>query len=153
PSVLIEDAAKYFQLKQSSPYMLLTCEIDDKLKEDLPPNYYELDLKDRLYQVRSEFQSITHLDFSARVQTVSKDQNKVYWELLQEMKKQSGAGMLVNTSFNVRGEPIVNTPLDAYRCFMNTDMDILVMNNFIFIKEIQPDWENKSKWNQQFKKD
>ncbi len=69
------------------------------------------------------------------------------------MKQQNGAGMLVNTSFNVRGEPIVNTPEDAYRCFMNTDMDTLVINNFIFVKEMQPEWKNKSKWDQTFKSD
>ena len=137
PSVLAEDANQFFDLKQASPYMLQTVGIKDNLKHQLPANFYEIPLIERLYQPRSELQAITHLDFSARVQTVSKADNPKYWNLLTCFKEISGKGILVNTSFNVRGEPIVCTPEDAIICFMNTDMDILVVEDYLYIKEGQ----------------
>ena len=96
---------------------------------------------------------MTHLDYSARIQTVHKETNERYWELINAFKQQTGYGLVVNTSFNVRGEPIVCTPYDAYRCFMSTDMDCLVINDFVFYKTEQPDWENKDKWMVKFKMD
>ena len=108
---------------------------------------------DRLYTERSVLQSITHLDFSARVQTVHKETNLKYWELIKAFKKITGYGLVVNTSFNVRGEPIVCTPYDAYRCFMSTEMDYLVINNFVYNKTDQNDWRNKDKWMVKFKMD
>lgn len=153
PSVLDEDAAQYFDLKQASPYMLLTAQVNKAVRSEIPPNYSFLNMKERLYVERSKLQAITHLDFSARVQTVAKEQNPLFHQLLSAVKKETGIGILVNTSFNVRGEPIVNTPEDAYRCFMSTEMDILVLNNFIFIKEDQANWQNKEFWKREFKKD
>jgi carbamoyltransferase len=108
---------------------------------------------ERLYFKRSDLQSITHLDFSARIQTVHKETNPKYWELIKAFKQQTGYGLLVNTSFNVRGEPIVCTPHDAYRCFMSTEMDYLVVNNFLYKKVEQPDWQNREKWLVKFKMD
>tara|TARA_B100000795_G_C22665898_1_gene385964 strand:- start:123 stop:914 length:792 start_codon:yes stop_codon:yes gene_type:complete len=153
PSVLNEDTKFFFDLDFPSPYMLLVAPIKMEKRKKLPNNYFELPLWKRLYFERSEVQSITHLDFSARVQTVHKETNLRYWELINEFKNQTGYGLVVNTSFNVRGEPIVCTPKDAYRCFMSTEMDYLVINDFVYCKTEQPDWENKEKWIVKFKKD
>ena len=119
----------------------------------MPKNYYDLPLWERLYFERSDVQSITHLDFSARIQTVHKETNKRYWELINAFKQKTGYGLVVNTSFNVRGEPIVSTPHDAYRCFMSTEMDYLVLGDFVFEKTEQPDHENREKWRVSFAKD
>lgn len=153
PSVLAEDAGLFFELGESSPYMLVVAPVKQERRKAIPANYQELPLWDRLYFQRSDIQSVTHLDFSARIQTVHKKTNERYWELLNEFKNQTGAGLLVNTSFNVRGEPIVCTPHDAYRCFMSTEMDYLVINNFVYCKTEQPDWQNKDKWKVSFKED
>lgn len=153
PSVLYEDTQDYFNLDTTSPYMLLIAEVKNERRKLLPENYYELPLWDRLYCQRSDLQSITHLDFSARIQTVHRDTNERYWKLINAFKRITGYGLLVNTSFNVRGEPIVCTPHDAYRCFMSTEMDYLVINDYIFNKTDQPDWENKEKWLVKFKAD
>lgn len=112
-----------------------------------------MSLWDKLYHLRSDVPSITHLDYSARVQTVHKETNKRYWELINAFKKRTDYGLVVNTSFNVRGEPIVCTPFDAYRCFMSTEMDYLVINDFVYKKTDQPDWENRDKWRVKFKED
>lgn len=153
PSVLIENSKDFFDLDTASPYMLLVAPVNEKRREKLPSNYYDLPLWERLYHKRSDVQSITHLDFSARIQTVHKETNPRYWELINEFKNQTGYGILVNTSFNVRGEPIVCTPQDAYRCFMSTEMDYLVINDFVYCKTEQPDWQNKEKWMVKFKMD
>jgi carbamoyltransferase len=153
PSVLAEDVSEYFELNEPSPYMLLVAPVAEKRRKDIPSNYHDLGLWERLYHQRSDIQSITHLDFSARVQTVHKDTNPRYYGLIEAFKAQTGYGLVVNTSFNVRGEPIVCTPDDAFRCFMSTDMDVLVINEFIFFKEEQLDWENKEKWKREFKLD
>ena len=133
--------------------MLLVAPIKEERRKKLPDNYFELPLWERLYFERSDVQSITHLDFSARVQTVHRETNTRYWELINAFKKKTGYGLVVNTSFNVRGEPIVCTPYDAYRCFMSTEMDYLVINDFVYCKIEQPDWENKEKWRIKFKMD
>ena len=107
----------------------------------------------KLYHQRSDIQAVTHVDGSARIQTVDKKTNPKYWQLINAFKAKTGYGLLVNTSFNVRGEPIVCSPSDAYQCFMHTDMDYLVINNFLYSKTEQSDWENKEKWRIKFKKD
>ena len=132
--------------------MLLVAPEKERRKQ-LPTDFYSKDLWERLYIERSDVQSITHLDFSARIQTVHKETNPKYWNLIKEFKKQTGYGLVVNTSFNVRGEPIVCSPYDAYRCFMSTEMDYLVINNFIYCKKSQPDWDNREKWKVKFKMD
>lgn len=153
PSVLAEKAAEYFDLETESPYMLLVAPVSERRRKQIPANYNELPLWDRLYCERSDVQSVTHLDFSARVQTVHKETNPRYWELIKAFDQQTDYGLVVNTSFNVRGEPIVCTPYDAYRCFMSTDMDYLVIGDFVYCKTEQPDWQNKEKWMVKFKMD
>lgn len=153
PSVLEEDASEYFDLKSKSPYMLLVAPVLEKYRTDLPVNYNSLPMMDQLKTERSKLQPITHIDFSARIQSVSKKTNPRYWELINAFKQKSGIGMVVNTSFNVRGEPIVCTPDDAFRCFMSTEMDFLVIENYVFTKTAQIDFENKEKWRIAFAKD
>lgn len=150
PAVPIEDVSEYFNLEIASPYMLLVDEVNPKKRLSIPNNYNELPLFERLYTPRSIIQSITHIDFSARVQTVHPETNLLFYDLLKAFKRNRGSGVLINTSFNVRGEPVVCDPNDAYRCFMQTDMDVLVMGSHYFIKEHQPDYENKEKWNTAF---
>jgi len=151
PSVLEEDNNTYFQLNAPSPYMLLVADVQKDIRKQLPDNYESLDLMDKLYTQRSIVPAITHCDFSARIQTVNKETNPKYHKLISEFKKLSNTGLIVNTSFNVRGEPIVCTPDDAYRCFMNTEMDILVMDNLVFHKQDQH--INQTKFQQNFKPD
>lgn len=153
PSVLAEHAADYFDLNIDTPYMLVVAPVKNDRRNNLPENYYELPLWDRLYYNRSDVQSVTHLDFSARIQTVHKSTNPRYWQLIDEFRKLTGYSLVVNTSFNVRGEPIVCTPHDAYRCFMSTEMDYLVVGDFVYKKTEQPDWQNKEKWMVTFKMD
>lgn len=153
PAVLVEENSKFFELDCPSPYMLLVADVVKSRRKDLPENYYELPFWERLYFTRSDVQSITHLDFSARVQTVHKETNFRFWNLLNKFNEKTGFGILVNTSFNVRGEPIVCTPEDAYRCFMRTEMDYLVVGNFLFAKTEQPNWKEKQNWKEEFKLD
>ncbi len=153
PSVLMEDIEEYFDMKVASPYMLLVAPVTEDRRNPLPENYNEMPLWDKLYYQRSDIQAITHLDFSARIQTVHKDTNPRYWELINAFKARTGYGLVVNTSFNVRGEPIVCTPYDAYKCFMSTEMDYLVINDFLYCKTEQPDWNNKEKWTLTFEMD
>jgi carbamoyltransferase len=153
PSVLIESSKEFFDLPIASPYMLLIADVNEERRKKLPDNYQDLDLWEKLYYERSDVQCITHLDFSARIQTVHKETNPRYWQLINTFKEKTGYGIVVNTSFNVRGEPIVCTPADAYKCFMRTEMDYLVVNDFILKKTDQPDWENREKWMEKFKLD
>ena len=153
PLVLKEDAHRYFDLHVESPYMLLVAPLKKELCAELPENYYDLSIMERLHIKRSDFQAITHVDFSARIQTVSNERNTKLTGLLLAYKERTGTSLLVNTSFNVRGEPIVCTPYDAYRCFMSTEMDVLVINNFVYFKEEQPNWMDKSQWEVNFKLD
>ncbi len=146
PSVLAEDVSDYFELDCHSPYMLMVAPVRSERLKDLPDNYQELDLFERLYHVRSDIPAVTHVDNSARIQTVHKETNPRYWHLINAFKKKTGCGLLVNTSFNVRGEPIVCSPDDAYKCFMRTEMDVLVMGDFLFRKEDQPEWNQTGDW-------
>src|SRR5580704_609846 len=135
PSVLEEDIAEYFDLDRPSPYMLLVAPIREDKKIPLPDRYHDKPLYERLHFLLSDLPAITHIDYSARVQSVSRETNPRYWELIHEFKKQTGYGVIVNTSFNVRGEPIVCCPDDAYRCFRRTDMDFLVVGNYVLNKK------------------
>lgn len=150
PSVLAEDNTDYFDLNVSSPYMLMVAKVKGSKLKSLPENYFKLPLLERLYIERSQVPAITHIDLSARVQTVHRETNERYWKLIDAFKKISGIGLIVNTSFNVRGEPIVCTPDDAYRCFMRTEMDYLVINDFVFKKEDQPQWDKTDNWQEDF---
>jgi carbamoyltransferase len=153
PSVLAHKAADYFEIEHDSPYMLIVAPVKEDRRKQLPDNYHSLSLWDRLYHERSDIQSVTHLDFSARIQTVHPETNPRYHSLISAFERQTGYGLVVNTSFNVRGEPIVCTPYDSYRCFMSTEMDYLVVGDFVYCKTEQPDWENREKWMVKFKMD
>ena len=137
PSVLEEDYENFFEGNILSPYMLMVKKIKSKHKIITPNDYDKLNFWDRLYTHRSKLQSITHVDFSSRIQTVNKRTNLKFWTLINDFKIITGVGVLINTSFNVRGEPIVNNPEDAFRCFMNTEMDYLIINNFMYSKNNQ----------------
>lgn len=134
PSVLVDDVYKYFNLNEPSPYMLTVAKVNAFPEADLPDTYHTMPYMEKLYTKRSSLQAITHVDFSARIQTVAEDVNPEYHALLKAFKRITGCSVLVNTSFNVRGEPIVCTPQDAYDCFMNTGMDYLVIGNWLFDK-------------------
>jgi carbamoyltransferase len=153
PSVLEEDIGEYFDLDRESPYMLLVAPIREDRQIPLPAGYHERPLYERLYFLRSDLPSITHVDYSARIQSVSHETNPRYWDLINEFKKLTGYGVIVNTSFNVRGEPIVCTPDDAYRCFMRTEMDFLVMGNYILDKREQAALPDTGDWRTEFKLD
>lgn len=146
PSVAIEDVSSYFDLKKPSPYMLLIADVVEKIKKPLPNGFHSLTWKDKLYHLRSEIPAVTHIDYSSRIQTVHRETNPAYWDLIRRFKDRTGCGVIVNTSFNVRGEPIVCTPKDAYKCFMRTDMDYLVISKFLFDKKKQPEWHEKIDW-------
>ena len=150
PVVLSEDTQEYFDIDKPSPYMLLIADVKENRRNSLPENYQQLSWKDKLYYIRSDIPAITHLDYSARLQTAHKDTNSPYWEVINAFKKKTGYGVVVNTSFNVRGEPIVCTPEDAYKCFMRTDMDYLVMGKFLFDKKDQPEWHEKKDWKEEY---
>jgi carbamoyltransferase len=139
PTVLAERVSEYFELDRESPYMLLVAPV--KQKRCLPfKREPGTDLTKVVRQVRSDIPAVTHIDYSARIQTIQRDDHHAYYDLIAAFEKATGYGVIVNTSFNVRGEPIICTPHDAYRCFMRTEMDVLVLENFILLKEQQPLW-------------
>jgi carbamoyltransferase len=146
PVLKAESANKYFKLPQNANYMEWIVELQDEFKISLPTNFAQLSLKEKLDTPRSPFQAVVHTDYTARPQTVTNETNPKLYQLLDEVEKVSGHPILVNTSFNVRGEPIVCSAYDAYSCFMQTDIDILVINNYIFFKE-----EQSEKFKEQFK--
>ncbi|MBN8825806.1 MULTISPECIES: carbamoyltransferase [unclassified Spirosoma] len=150
PSVLAEDCAEYFDYDGISPYMLLVHPVAQKRRTPVPADYASFPLREKLYYQRSDLPSITHIDYSARIQTVHKDTNPRYYQLIDAFKQLTGYGVIVNTSFNVRGEPIVSTPDDAYRCFMRTEMDYLVVGNYLFDKRQQPEWQDTDNWKEEF---
>ena len=155
PSVLVEDAEIYFDLQTESPYMLLVAQVQKERCN--PPPYKERGMGDdvfaRLYHLRSDIPAVTHVDYSARIQTVDRQTNERYWQLINTFKQKTGYGLLVNTSFNVRGEPIVCTPEEAYRCFMRTEMDWLVIGNHLFNKKDQLEWQEKDDWQEAYQLD
>ena len=137
PSVLIEDLNEWFDMSTESPYMLLVADINTKRKINISKNEENLFGIEKLNVKRSEIPAVTHVDYSARIQTVSKLKNKHYYDLILKFKEKTGCPVIINTSFNVRGEPIVNSPTDAFRCFMGTELDYLILGNFILDKKKQ----------------
>ena len=137
PSVLREDVAEWFELDRDSPYMLLVADVRSERRRAMTPEERALFGIDKLNVPRSEIPAVTHVDYSARVQTVHDQTNPLYHALLSAFKARSGCPVLVNTSFNVRGEPIVCTPEDALRCFMGTEIEIIVVGNCFLRKEHQ----------------
>ena len=150
PAVLAEDAPRYFDIHTRSPYMLLVRPVQHDLRKPLPADYPQFGIREKLYHERSSLPAITHVDFSARVQTVHRETNPRFHALISAFKARTGVGVLVNTSFNVRGEPIVCTPEDAYRCFMRTEMDALVVGDHLFLKPEQPAWQRTDNWKEEF---
>jgi len=150
PSCLEERIGKYFELDEPSPYMLLVAKVREERR--IPPvgDEGEIDIRERVNRARSDIPAITHLDYSARVQSVSHATNSRYHDLIAAFEKKTGEAVIINTSFNVRGEPIVCTPEDAYRCFMRTEMDYLVLGPFLLTKTDQPNWQEKDSWKEEF---
>ena len=153
PSVLEEDVETQFELNTISPYMLLVAPLKKELCKEMTENEKKLFGIEKLNIPRSSLPAVTHVDYSARVQTVSKKTNPRYHKLISTFKNKTGCPTIVNTSFNVRGEPIVCTPQDAYRCFMRTEMDVLVLQNIILFKQDQPKIQKDETWMQEFELD
>ena len=137
PSVLREDLEEWFDISCESPYMLLVADVQKRHRYEISPEDEALFGIDKLNVIRSKIPAVTHVDYSARVQTVTAETNQIYYSLLQAFKKITGCPVLVNTSFNVRGEPIVCTPKDAFHCFMGTELDLLVLGNTLLWKDEQ----------------
>lgn len=153
PSVLEEDVSNQFEMNAKSPYMLLVAPVKKELCKQMTDEEDKLFGIEKLNIPRSSLPAITHVDYSARVQTVSAKTNPRYYNLISSFKRRTGCPTIVNTSFNVRGEPIVCTPQDAYRCFMRTEMDVLVLQNQILFKNEQPKAEKDETWMQEFELD
>jgi len=152
PAVLEEKASEYFDIDGPSPYMLLVAKVQNKRR--LPQASIDgMPMLERLKAKRSDIPAITHLDYSARIQTVNKKDKPDFHEIILEFEKLTGCAVVVNTSFNVRGEPIVCTPEDAYRCFMRTEIDVLVIEDYILFKEEQPPWREKGDWRSELELD
>ncbi|NKC01524.1 MAG: hypothetical protein GKR90_23910 [Pseudomonadales bacterium] len=153
PSVLAEKVGQYFEHETTSPYMTMVANVRPSLRIAPQDDAKRLFGIEKLNVPRSTIPAITHLDYSARIQTVHADTNPRYHALLTAFQKRTGCGVLVNTSFNVRGEPIVCTPEDAYRCFMRTEMDYLVIENCLLDKKAQPVWQGDDAWQDEFEAD
>jgi len=153
PSVLEEKVAEWFEMDNESPYMLLVAEV----KKEKQRTMNEADSKlwgiEKLNVIRSSIPAVTHIDYSARVQTVNKDTNPLYYGLIERFFQKTGCPVIVNTSFNVRGEPIVESPLDAYRCFMRTEIDVLAIGNYLLLKEEQPEFHDDIDWKNRYELD
>jgi len=148
-TVIEEKVSEYFNIDRPSPYMLLVTNVQDR--RCIPqPSSNNGNMMQRLKFKRSDIPAITHLDYSSRVQTLNRDHKPDFYDVIAEFEKRTGCAVVVNTSFNVRGEPIVCTPEDAYRCFMRTEMDVLVMEDFILFKEDQSPWEDEKEWRNKF---
>ncbi|MDE5076092.1 MAG: hypothetical protein O4749_08575, partial [Trichodesmium sp. St5_bin2_1] len=153
PSVLAERVSDYFDIEHSSPYMLLVAPVQEGLLIPMTEEQRQLFGIEKLNVPRSEIPAITHVDYSARIQTIHQETNPRYHDLITHFEKLTKCGVIVNTSFNVRGEPIVCTPEDAYRCFMRTEMDYLVVENFLMAKTEQIPWEKDESWKEEFELD
>jgi carbamoyltransferase len=153
PAVMREKVSDYFEIDCDSPYMLLVAPVAKKRRVEMTSDQQKLFGIAKLNISRSDIPAVTHVDYSARIQTVDKEQHPGFYRLLEAFNRKTGCPVLVNTSFNVRGEPIVCEPEDAYTCFMRTEMDCLVINNFVMLKEEQPKWQDKEDWQQKFELD
>ncbi len=153
PSVLAEKVNDWFDLTKESPYMLLVAPVKKEKQHLMTDAQEKLFGIDKLNISRSDIPAVTHVDYSARIQTVNENTDIKYYSLIKTFDKNSGCPVIVNTSFNVRGEPPVCTPEDAYRCFMRTDMDYLVLGDFILNKKMQPDFSSDDGWKEEFELD
>jgi carbamoyltransferase len=153
PSVLAEQVSECFEIDRSSPYMLLVAPVKEGLRRRMTDEQQKLFGIEKLNVPRSTLPAITHVDYTARIQTVHEKTNPRYHALLEHFRNRTECPVLVNTSFNVRGEPIVCTPEDAYRCFMRTEMDYLVLENYLLAKPEQPAWGRDDSWKDEFELD
>ena len=149
PTCLSERVSDYFELDRPSPYMLLVAPVQEgrRLPTTRTP---DKPIREWVNEARSDVPAITHVDYSARVQTVDRESNPAYYDIIKAFEERTGHGIIINTSFNVRGEPIVCTPEDAYRCFMRTQMDVLVLGSFLLHKEQQPVWSEDKDWREDY---
>jgi len=150
PSVLRERAGDYFEIDGESPYMLIVAPVREDRRIPMSEEQEDLFGIEKLNVARSDLPAITHVDYSARVQTITAETNPAYHAVVSEFERLTGCAVVVNTSFNVRGEPIVCTPEDAYRCFMRTDIDHLVLGPFLLAKTDQPEWKEEGDWRDEF---
>jgi carbamoyltransferase len=150
PSVLFEKVSDYFEIDKKSPYMLLVADVKKERRIKMTDKEESLWGIEKLNVVRSDIPAITHVDYSARLQTVHKETNPRYHKLISQFEKDTGCAVIINTSFNVRGEPIVCTPADAYKCFMRTNIDYLVLGNYLLSKEDQKPLEKDVDWKKEF---
>jgi carbamoyltransferase len=153
PSCMVEEVSELFELDRPSPYMLLVAPVKEERRRKTSAEEDRLFGIDKLNVPRSDIPAITHVDYSARVQTVSRDVHPKYHEMIDKFREKTGYGVVVNTSFNVRGEPIVCTPRDAYLCFMRTEMDVLVLEDVMLFKEEQPELKGDQNWREQYELD
>ncbi len=153
PAVLVEKVSEYFELSRESPYMLLVADVKKERRRKMSEDEKQLFGIDKLNVVRSDIPAVTHIDYSARIQTVHKETNPLFHDLISTFEKGQGCAVIINTSFNVRGEPIVCTPEDAYKCFMRTNIDHLIMGNFILNKEEQRPLKSDADWKKEFQLD
>jgi carbamoyltransferase len=153
PSVLREQMSEWFELETDTPYMLFVADVVQHKRRTMSESEKALWGIEKLNVSRSEIPAVTHVDYSARIQSVRKETNPLYWEIIEAFRKKTGCPVIVNTSFNVRGEPIVCTPEDSYRCFMRTEMDYLVLETCVLSKENQPPFNENADWRSEFKLD
>jgi carbamoyltransferase len=153
PSILRERVDDYFQMNCDSPYMLLVAPVQEGIRVKMTAEQDQLFGIDKLNVPKSSIPAVTHVDYSARVQTVKREDNPMYYDLITEFDKLTGCPVVVNTSFNVRGEPIVCTPKDAYQCFMRTGIDTLVLEDYLLDKVDQPEMEDDGTWQKEFQLD
>lgn len=153
PAIKAEEVSNWFDIDRKSPYMLLVAPVKQDKHIKMTTEQENLFGIDKLNIPRSQIPAITHVDYSARIQTIHKETNPRFYDLIEQFEKQTNCPILINTSFNVRGEPIVASPEDAYRCFMRTEMDYLVLNNFLINKTTQPEWTENENWKNEFELD
>lgn len=153
PSVMYDKVHEWFDIDRESPYMLLVANVREEKQRKMTEEESKLWGIDLLNILRSEIPAVTHVDYSARIQTVHPDDNRRYYDLISRFHDKTGCPVIVNTSFNVRGEPIVESPLDAYKCFMRTEIDVLVLENFVLFKEEQPAFHDDIKWQEVYELD
>ena len=153
PSILLEKVSNYFDIDKESPYMLLVANVKKELQREMSIEEKKLFGIAKLNVVRSAIPAVTHIDYSARIQTVSRENNQLYYDMIKKFDEKYGCPVIINTSFNVRGEPIVCTPQEAYVCFMRTEMDYLIMGNFLLDKRQQKPLGKDIDWRKEFELD
>jgi carbamoyltransferase len=153
PSVLADKVSDYFEMNAESPYMLLVADVKKERQKQMKDEEKKLFGIDKLNILRSDLPAVTHIDYSARIQTVHENTNKLYYDLIKKFDEEHNCAVIINTSFNVRGEPIVCTPEDAYKCFMRTHIDYLIMGNYLLDKKEQKDFKEEKDWRKEFQLD